>query len=191
MLREQSISSNMAAVVSNMTAVVNRIKANFELLLDKEYLLRPLAIETIPNMKERIHKDGAATDGAQIGTYSTEYMKLRTGNYGNAGKNDSGFLTKGKNAAYSIKTKKANVARPNYHRSSDTKIIVSLTRQLENDWAVVATTNGYGIGFNNPFNRDKARWVEAQKKRIIFNLSEPEKQYIRERIQELVNGAIN
>ena len=148
---------NMATVTTNIKQVVDKLKTNFELLQDKEYLLRPLAIETIHNMKERIHKDGAATDGAQIGTYSNGYMKKRA----------------------------------EYGRGKDRKVIVSLTRKLEQDWQVIATTKGYGIGFNSPTNRDKARWVEAQKKRIIFNLSEPEKQYIRERIQDLVNGAIN
>lgn len=76
-------------------------------------------------------------------------------------------------------------------RGESTKVIVSLTRQLENDWAVIGTEKGYGIGFNNPLNKDKAKWVEAGKGRIIFNLSEFEKQYINERLQELVNGAIN
>ena len=147
----------MATVTTNIKQVVDKLKTNFELLADREYLLRPLAIETIPNMKERIHKDGAASDGQQIGTYSNGYMRQR------------------------VKAR----------RGEDRKIIVSLTRQLENDWAVLATTNGYGIGFNNPLNRQKAAWVEQQKSKIIFNLSEPEKTYIRERIQELVNGAIN
>jgi hypothetical protein len=54
-------------------------------------------------------------------------------------------------------------------RGEDRKVIVSLTRQLENDWAVLGTQTGYGIGFNNPLNRDKARRVEANKKKIIFN----------------------
>lgn len=144
-------------ITTNLSAVINSIKSNFELLKDKEYLLRPLAIETIPNMKERIHRDGKATDDSHIGTYSNGYMR----------------------------------EREKYNRSQDRKIIVSLTRQLENDWAVIGTAKGYGIGFNNPLNADKARWVESNKGKIIFNLSESEKQYIRERLQELVNGAIN
>ena len=186
----------MATVTTNIASVIKKLQTNFELLADKEYLLRPLAIETIPNMKERIHKDGAASDGTQIGTYSEGYMKVRTGDYGNAIKTKTGKIkkagayTKGANAFSDIVTKKANM-RPNYHRSSDTKVIISLTRQLENDYAVLATTNGYGIGFNNKHNKDKAGWVEETYKKLIFNLSEPEKQYIRERVQELVDGAIN
>ena len=148
----------MATVTTNIKQVVDKLKANFELLQDKEYLLRPLAIETIPNMKERIHIKGNDSGNQQIGTYSLGYMKKRIANK---------------------------------RGESRTPIVVSLTRQLENDWSVVATANGYGIGFTNSHNRDKARWVEKIKKKIIFNLSSDEKQYIRERIQELVNGAIN
>lgn len=159
MLRFKPSNSDMASITltTNISAVLGRIGSNFELLKDREYLLRPLAIETIPNMKERIHKEGKATDLAPIGTYSNGYMAQREKN----------------------------------NRGTGTKIIVSLTRQLENDWAVLGTTNGYGIGFNNPLNRDKARWVEAGKSKIIFNLSAPEKEYIRERLKELVDGAIN
>lgn len=150
----------MAAIKvnTNINQFLSKIKSNFELLKDKEFLLRPLAVETIPLIKDRIHKRGEATDETQIGTYSSRYLKLR---------------------------------EEKYKRSSDTKVIVSLTRQLENDWSVLGTPKGYGIGFNNPFNTDKAHWVEEKKGKIIFNLSPPEKQYISERLQELVNGAIN
>ena len=144
------------ATVTNIAQVLGNIKTRFDLLRDKEYLLRPLAIETIPLMKERIHEQGEASDGSQIGTYANSYMRQRE----KAGRGES------------------------------RKIIVALTSQLEQDWAVIGTTNGYGIGFNNPFNAQKARWVEEQKSKIIFNLSAKEKEYIKERLQELVNGAI-
>ena len=144
------------ATVTNIAQVLGNIKTRFDLLRDKEYLLRPLAIETIPLMKDRIHERGEASDGSQIGTYANSYMRQRA----KAGRGES------------------------------RKIIVALTSQLEQDWAVIGTTNGYGIGFNNPFNAQKARWVEEQKSKIIFNLSAKEKEYIKERLQELVNGAI-
>lgn len=81
--------------------------------------------------------------------------------------------------------------RPKFNRSKEPKIIVSLTRQLENDWSVIATTNGYGIGFKNIFNYKKARWVEAIKKKAIFDLSVSEREYITKKVNELVNAAIN
>ena len=76
-------------------------------------------------------------------------------------------------------------------RGESRKVIVALTSQLEQDWAALATDTGYGIGFNNQFNTQKMRWVEEQKGKIIANLSAEEKKYINERIDELVNGAIN
>ena len=149
----------MAAITitTNLAKVMGDIVSSFELLKDKEYLLRPLAIETIPLMKDRIHVEGKASDGSQIGTYANSYMKRRE----EAGRGES------------------------------RKIIIALTSQLEQDWAVLATDKGYGIGFNNSFNADKARWVEENKKKIIFNLSAEEKKYINEALQDLVNGAIN
>jgi len=159
MLRRVTRNRRMAAVKVNIdfSKVLSKVDSIFEKLQDKEYLLRPLAVETIANMKERIHKDGAATDGAQIGTYSNGYIRTRAEN----------------------------------SRGEGRKVIVSLTRQLENDYAVLGTTTGYGIGFNNPFNRQKAGWVEDGQKKIIFNLSGHEKDYIKNRLNELVDGAIN
>lgn len=79
------------------------------------------------------------------------------------------------------------VREKKYQRSGDTKVIVSLTRQLENDWAVIPLENGYGIGFKNPFNVQKARWVEIAKLKEIFSLSPSELEYAEKKIAELVD----
>ena len=47
-----------------------------------------------------------------------------------------------------------------YNRSSDKKVVISLTRQLENDFSVIATEKGYGLGFKNIFNLKKATWLQ-------------------------------
>jgi phage gpG-like protein len=141
---------------TNLGQVMGQLKRKLEILKDREYLLRPVALELIPEMTQRIHQEGKASDGGQIGTYSNSYLKQRERN----------------------------------KRGADTKVIVSLTRQLENDWAVVPTEKGYGIGFNNPLNVQKMRWVEANKKKVIANLSENERRYAIERINELVNAAL-
>lgn len=127
-------------------------------LKDKDYLLRPVAIELIPLMTRRIHQRGIASDRTPIGVYSKGYLKLR---------------------------------QEKYNRSGDSKVIVALTSQLENDWAVIATPTGYGIGFNNEFNFRKARWVEEIKGKVIFQLTEDEENFARDRIQELVTDALN
>lgn len=181
----------MITVKTNIAEVLGKMTGQLNLLKDKEYLLRPLAIEVIPLMTDRIHQRGLASDEKKIGTYSPGYMKVRTGNYGNADvykkgpkkgqKKDSGVFTKGKNKGQ---------PRPKYNRSNDTTVIISLTRQLENDWAVVATDKGYAIGFLNELNFKKSVWVEATYNKKIFDLSKTEKEYVTERLNELVNEAI-
>ena len=84
-----------------------------------------------------------------------------------------------------------SLRRRKYNRSADPKIIVSLTRQLENDWNVIATDDGYGIGFLNPLSLQKLRWVEGIKDKTIANLSKSEQQYAVDRINELVADALN
>lgn len=145
-------------IKSNIKVVSGRIKQQLEQLKNKEYLLRPVAIEVIPLMTERIHQNGLAYDSGQIGTYSNSYLRLR---------------------------------QKKYKRDASNKVIVSLTRQLENNWSVIATQNGYGIGFTNPFNLQKARWVEEIKGKVIFDMAKTEQSYAVERINELVSDALN
>lgn len=180
-------------IVSNIDVVTLRIKERLALLADKEFLLRPVCFDVIDLMTKRIHIDGKASDDSQIGTYSKGYMALRTGNFQNSDKFKKG-VQKGKNknaGVFTDKSANAGTARPQYHRSSDPKVIISLTRQLENDWSVIATTKGYGIGFLNSFNLQKARWTEETYKKKIFNLTESERTYAIGLIQQLVRKAIS
>jgi hypothetical protein len=136
----------------------NNVSKRLLSLTDREALLRPVAFDLLALMTDRIHDQGKAADGSQIGEYSNSYLKLR---------------------------EKSN-------RGSDKKIVVSFTRQLENDWSVIATEKGYGIGFKNPFNKQKAQWVEDQKGKKIFKTTAEEKQQvilsIREQVKKLLSG---
>lgn len=147
----------MASITTNIGEVTERIKAKLAKLGDKEYIPRTLSFDLIDLMTKRIHIDGVAADGSQIGTYNKSYLSLR---------------------------------QRKYSRTSDNKIIVSLTRQLENDWSVIATEDGYGIGFLNTLNFQKARWVEANKDKVIFSLSGPEQQYVNDTVSKLVKDAL-
>jgi hypothetical protein len=147
----------MVTITTNIGEVTAELQAKLKALSNPELIPRTLAFDTIDLMTRRIHEEGKATDEGQIGTYSSNYLKLR---------------------------------ERKYNRKSDTKVIVSLTRQLENDWSVIATENGYGVGFKNPFNLQKARWVEEGKSKQIFSLSPSEIKYITETIAELVSNAL-
>lgn len=146
-----------------MSAVKTIVKPSFlqklQILKDPRPLLRPVALDVVALMTERIHEKGQAADGSAIGTYNNQYLKLR---------------------------------QRNFKRSGDKKIIVSLTRQLENDWAVLATpAGGWGIGFNNPLNAQKMKWVEEQKDKKIAALTDTEKQYAVDKVKKLLDQSLN
>lgn len=144
-------------VNTNLSEVLSNIGQAFETIFNNDYLLRPVATEVIPLMTERIHQNGKASDGTEIGTYSNSYLKYREKN----------------------------------KRGSSPKVIVSITRQLENDWSVLETPKGYGIGFTNSFNADKLRWVEEVKGKNIGDLTQSEIDYAFTRINELVTDAFS
>lgn len=144
-------------ITTNLPEVLNSLGQSIQEILNPNYLLRPVAIEVLPMITQRIHQEGKASDGSEIGQYSNSYLKQRE----KAGRGES------------------------------KKVIVSLTRQLENNWSVLETTNGYGIGFTNSFNADKLRWVEEMKGKPIGSLSAEEIEYAFERINELVANALD
>jgi len=149
----------MAAVnvSSNASAVFQSISVDLLGLTDKERLLRPLMFDMIDMMKQRIHVEGKASDGGQIGTYNKQYLKLR---------------------------------ESKYKRDSSTKIIVSLTGQLEKDWSVIETEKGYGIGFKNVENLEKAINVQNIKGVLIFELSSDELSYANKFIEKQIEKAL-
>lgn len=46
-------------------------------LSNPEIFLRPVAVELAGLMHNRIHNEGKASDGSQIGTYKNSYLKIR------------------------------------------------------------------------------------------------------------------
>jgi hypothetical protein len=163
---------NVRINIDDFTQVMSE---KFDLLRDNEVMLRPVCFDLIDLMTQRIHIDGKDSQDRQIGTYSDNYMKVRTG---------QGFksktITRGPN--------KGGV-RQQYNRTNDTKVIASLTRQLEGDWTAVATNAGYGVGFNNEINFSKTQWLEATYKKKIFELTQSELDYAVESFN-LITGQI-
>lgn len=167
----------MIQYTSNVSVIVGKYRKKLiELGNNPDQLLRTVALAVLPQVKKRVHIEGKDSSGNQIGTYSPGYMKLRTGNYGNSGR-----ISKGKNkgvlknsGVYSRGDKKGQ-PRPKYNRTSDTKVILSLTRQMENDLSALPSGTGYGIGFNNPDNFQKSQWNEETYKKDIWKLTDDER----------------
>lgn len=165
-----------------------QLKHKFAQLLDKKSnMYKELAVVMIPIIHERIHVDGKAADGSQIGNYTPEYMKVRTGIYPTNEKYKKG-KKKGQSKAVGVYTKGKNkgAQRPQYNRTSDTKVVLSLTRQMENDYAAILGNISWGIGFNNPINFDKAGWNEETYKKKIYALTNNELEFAEKTIANLV-----
>ena len=176
---------------SNISVVIKaRLEQIRELKNNPDPILRTVALAVLPELKHRVHVEGKDSSGGQIGTYSKGYMVLRTGAFKNAGKFSKGAkkgqlknsgtftdatITLNKKVGVFTGEDKVGTPRPKYNRTADTKVILSLTRQMENDMSVVATGNGYGIGYLNPDNLKKARWnEETYHKKILTKLTKEE-----------------
>lgn len=152
----------MITIKSNASSVMASIVAKVRQLGNTDQLLRNIANDLLPEVKTRIHTKGLAADGNEIGTYSPSYMKLRTKGY----KSDA--VTRGKNKGQPRTIKKFN-------RTNDTKVVSSLTRQQEKDFSVIPSGRGYGLGFKNEVNAEKAEHVEATYNKPIWKLTAEER----------------
>lgn len=180
-----SIRTNIGQITAKIISRLNSIK-------DSDQLLRTVANDMVGEVHTRVHTQGLATDERPIGTYSDEYMKVRTGNFGNSSKfskgkkkgavKDSGLFTRGE---------KKGQARPQYNRTSDRKVVISLTRQMENDFSVIATDKGYGLGYKNIENAKKVGYVETTYNKKIFGLTSSEKEKVKSIAREFVKQRIS
>lgn len=181
-----SIPFSVDAVILNLNSI------------DKDSMLREIASSVMPMMKDRVHKQSRDADGSPIGTYSKGYMKVRTGNYPETvlkrGKNKGLFRekkVKEGQAGYFTKGPNKGQPRPRYNRTTDSAVILSLTRQMENDMQVIKTDNGYGIGYSNQLNYNKAVWNEIRYKKDIWSLSVEELNVMESIAERYINNALN
>lgn len=58
--------------------------------------------------------------------------------------------------------------RPKYGRTEGSKVVLSLTRTMENAMVLYPLENGTGIGYATAEQLQKARWCEQTYKRKIF-----------------------
>lgn len=74
-----------------------------------------------------------------------------------------------------------------FNRTSDPNIVLSLTRQMENDFSVVAADQQVGLGFKNRTNFDKATWME-ERFTGTYNLTEAEEDTVVIVLDDYIDG---
>lgn len=84
----------MPIYISNIQAIVDKVNKNLENVIDKKLLLT-IAMDIVANNLERIHNDGKAVNGTNIGQYNNiKYKKLRTKRGRRVDKVDASFTGK-------------------------------------------------------------------------------------------------
>jgi hypothetical protein len=167
--------------------------------IDMNALCLEIANSLKSEIKHRIHEEGKAADGSEIGTYSKGYIKVRTGNYDDIKRKNGDYYSGG--AKYKRGAKKGDFKekksqekseagvfsrgprkgqpRPVYNRKNENGVILSLTRQMEKDMDAtnpIPIEGGYGIGFTNDFNYDKSQWNDKRYGKTVYDLTEKEEQ---------------
>jgi hypothetical protein len=124
-------------------------------------------------------------------------MKVRTGNYPEtvlkSGKNKGNFRekkTKGQAGVFT-KGKRKGDPRPAYNRTTDTTVILSLTSDMEKHLRAIKLDNGYGIGYSNEFDYNKAVWNQARYKKPIWELSVEELNLMESIAERYINERLN
>ncbi len=178
-------------ITTNIPTFSENLKRRLNKALSKENISRYVATNLLPQMRSRIHVQGIDSSGGQIGTYSEGYMAVRTGKFKSNGK-----VTKGKNkgevrnGGVFTKGKNKGQPRPNYNRTSDTKVVISLTRQMESDMSVLPVEEVFGIGYTNEDNALKVGYVEDTYKKKIFKLTKDERSEAIRLAYEHINNEI-
>jgi hypothetical protein len=153
----------------------------------QDKIVRDAAINVMAEIKVRVHQQGKASDESQIGVYSDSYLKYRSGTYSDSKTNKKGAVTSA--GRYS---KGANIGkkRRKFNRGTDSRVILSLTRQMESDMQVQKIEGGYAIGYSNRKNLDKALWNQIRYKKAIWALSIKEKEIVKSIAQSYVENSI-
>lgn len=154
--------------ISNIKEVSTRLAGKLKSLQPggeaNDKMIREVAITEAALMRERIHEKGQDASGAQIGTYTPAYLKVRVNKH---------------------------------NRTADPRVILSLTRQTENDFTSgpqnpdpTKTNKGYGIGYKNPENFNKSQWCEETYGKPIFQFTTQERENIPVIVRDFINRRV-
>lgn len=148
-------------------------------------VLREIALGSLGLIKMRIHEEGKAVDGSDIGQYNKT-----TPLYVNPNNSPVKFTPAGKPKP-GKKQRKTKVngkeRKTRYFTSYDdfktyigrnelNKVNLFLTGDLQNQFTVIATDKGFGLGWTNEEKLIIAKAMEVKYGKVIYGLSEDERQ---------------
>lgn len=140
-------------------------------------VLRGVASSMVGVVKKRIHEDGKDANGENIGQYDTTHPL-----YVNPFKSPKSFAPVGKTGKVKFKNGQPHKTkyfdsykefRQEIDRPTD-KVNLSLTGQMNSQFVVIPTENGYGLGWNNTEMYERSEGLETKYGKKIWSLTDQE-----------------
>jgi hypothetical protein len=140
-------------------------------------VIRGVATSMKGVIQKRIHEEGKAADGGNIGQYDTTHPL-----YVNPRKSPKQFTPMGKTGKTKFengqphKTKYFNSYkgfREEIGRPTDT-VNLSLTGQMNSQFTIIPTSDGYGLGWNNTEMYKRSQGLEMKYNKVIWGLTDEE-----------------
>lgn len=146
----------MGAVAGDHLEFINKING----AIRNEQNQRIALTTVMSRHKPRIFQSGQDANGAKIGTYGTNPISI---SYKNQARNTGQTRFPGGYAQYHGLIGKGS-----------STVILRNTDQMYMDYGILRSGNGWGFGFQNSVNADKAGWMEEKYQKPIFEVSDSE-----------------
>jgi hypothetical protein len=188
---------------TNLPAVLLRLKEKVDALqpggLLHDSIMSQAASSVLPAMSSRIHEQGLSADGDSIGQYSSKSLYVSVGEYPGiavgtpAGKTGKTKFKKGKKKGQPHTSRYFEGGYAEFKTdtglSEGGKVNLVLTGQLRDEFGVVATANGFGLGWSDPEKADRAQALETKYGKKIWALTADEKSNVVALAQKMMNDA--
>lgn len=193
-------SSNVKDVTLKYINALEQLKKGSE---GYDSTLREVATTMRGELTRRIHSEGKNSANATIGEYSTKPIYVSVNN--NVGRSFGRPIGKTGRSKFESGKKKGQDHKSRYFaggykeyktaigRNRLGTVNLSLSGQLANQFSVIATSNGYGLGWNNTEMFERAGHLEKKygQGSKVWALTEDEKtltaEIVNNRIKKLLN----
>lgn len=198
----------MIKVTTNINEVLSKILAKTVSLQQgelKDGLVRIAATTQLSMMQTRIHEEGKAADGGDIGQYSSKPLYVSKeanpgksfgrplGKVNKAGKQYSKFQG-GKKKGQDHKSRYFAGGYKEYRsaigRRSD-KVDLSLSGQLGRQLTIIAAAGGYGIGWADAEKKKRAEALTKKYKKRIWYPTKEETEVIKKVVETELHKQFN
>ena len=164
-------------------------------------VVRTVALNALADVKTRIHQQGKASDGGDIGKYSTTpiYVSVKENpgkSFGRpVGKTGKSKFKSGEKAGQDHASRFFEKGYSEYKtaigRNQLGKVNLSLSGQLDSQLTLIATPKGYGLGWVNDEMPERAKNLEKKYKKKIWQLTNEEAEAARNTAQILLKDAFS